>query len=113
MFLRLLNPNIIRLTDNITEWICDYKEPKSSAPVLQFSGEKTIRIGRSKRVWVDTDNVVEWDIEADNGITVEKNGSSVKIIAAVDESLVGSIVRVTAVVNGEKSESEFEIIGGV
>lgn len=99
--------------DNLSEWICNYKEPKSSAPVLQFNGEKTIRIGRSKRVWVDTEETVEWDIKADNGITIKENGSSVKIIAAADESLVGSVVRVTAVVNGEKSECEFEIIGGV
>ena len=100
-------------TYNLTEWICDYKEPESVALILQFRGEKTIRIGRSKRVWVDTENVVAWDIEAENGITVEKNGSNVKIIVAADESLVGGIVRVIAVMNGEKSECEFKIIGGV
>ena len=99
--------------DNILEWICDYKEPKSSAPVLQWNGDNRIRIGRSRRVWVDTEDTVLWSVQSDNGVLCEESGNSVKVTVPVNESLIGGIVRVSAVVNGEKSECEFEIIGGV
>lgn len=99
--------------DNLSEWICDYKKPKASAPILQWNGDNRIRIGRSRRVWVDADDAVEWSVDAESGISVEKSGNSVKVTVPLDESLIGGIIRVCAVVNGEKSECEFEIIGGV
>lgn len=99
--------------DNIEEWICDYITPKSNAPLLEWNGDDSIRIGRSRRVWVDTEETVEWDIRADNSISVEYDGNSVKITVPLDERLIGGFIHITATVNGEKSECEFEIIGGV
>lgn len=99
--------------DNLSEWICDYKEPKTSALLLQWNGDSRIRIGRSRRVWVDCDDAVEWDIQSDNGVSVENNGNSVKISVPLDESFIGGVIRVSAVMNEEKSKCEFEIIGGV
>ncbi len=99
--------------DNLSEWVCDYKEPKTSAPALQWNGDSRIRIGRSRRVWVDTEDTVEWNIQADNGVLFEESRNSVKISVPVDESLIGGVIRVSAIVSGEKRECEFEIIGGV
>lgn len=103
------NPDV----DNLSEWLCNYKKPKANAPVIQYNGDEHIRIGRSRRVWIDTEDNVDWDISSGSGVTVQKDGSSVKISVALDENLIGGKIRVTAVVNGEKSECEFEIIGGV
>lgn len=103
------NPDV----DNLSEWICDYKAPKTGSPNLQWNGDNHIRIGRSRRIWVDTDCVVEWNVDADSSVLIEKNGGSVKITVPIDEKLIGGIIHVTAIVNGEKSGCEFEIIGGV
>ncbi len=100
-------------TDNLSEWICDYKKPEKSSLALQFNGDGRIRIGRSRVVWLDTEDTVEWEISADRSIAAEKNENSVKISVPLDERLIGGVIRVSAVVNGEKSETEFEIIGGV
>lgn len=99
--------------DNIDEWICDYITPKSNAPLLEWNGDNGIRIGRSRRVWVDTEETVKWDVKADSSISVEYDGNSVKISVPLDERLIGGFIYITATVNGEKSECEFEIIGGV
>lgn len=103
------NPSV----DNLTEWVCDYKEPKAKSLMLEWNGDRHIRLGRSRRVWVDTDKTVEWSVNAGSGVTFEQTGSSVKISVPLDERLFGSIIRVCAVVDGEKSECEFEIVGGV
>lgn len=99
--------------DNLAEWICNYKKPPTSAPLLQWNGDRRIRIGRSRRVWIDTEEDVSWEIKGVENFPIEKNDNSVKITVPLDESLIGGIIRVCAVVNGEKSECEFEIIGGV
>ena len=102
--------------DNLAEWICDYKTPKAAAPSLQWNGDNRIRIGRSRRIWVDTESVVEWSIDSDSaarGISAEKSGSSVKISVPLDEKLIGEVVCVTAVINSKENRCEFEIIGGV
>lgn len=99
--------------DNLSEWICDYKKPESKPPLLEWNGGGQIRLGRSRRVWVDTDKTVEWSVSAGSGVEYAQNDNSVKISVPLDESLIGSVVRVAAVVDGEKSECEFEIVGGV
>ena len=99
--------------DNLSEWICDYKKPESKPPLLEWNGGGQIRLGRSRRVWVDTDKPVEWSVSAGSGVEYAQNDNSVKISVPLDESLIGSVVRVAAVVDGEKSECEFEIVGGV
>lgn len=100
-------------TDSIEQWLCDYIEPKNKALPLLYNGDGNIRIGRSRRVWVDTDDAVVWTCTAENGVVFEENGSSIKIICPLDESLIDTKIRVEAEVNGEKSECAFEIVGGV
>ncbi|MCM1277328.1 MAG: hypothetical protein NC299_18545, partial [Lachnospiraceae bacterium] len=71
------------------------------------------RIGRSRRVWVDTEEMVACDINANSAITVEYDGNSVKISCPVDELLIGEKITVRAAVESANSECEFEITGGV
>lgn len=99
--------------DSIEEWVCDYKKSAESAPVIQYNGDNYISIGRSRRVWVDTEDAVVW--EYDNGCTVvfAESENSVKISVPLDESLIGRKICITVVVNGQRSGCEFEIVGGV
>lgn len=103
------NPEV----DNLDEWICDYKKPQVTAPDLQWNGDNNIRIGRSRRIWVDTSDKVLWTVDTESNITVAEDGASIKITVPLDENLIGGVINVTAVVNGEQSECKFEIIGGV
>lgn len=100
-------------TDSIEQWVCDYKEPSENCFQLQYNGDNSIRIGRSRRVWVDTEESVVWDCSAENGVVFEQNGYSIKIICPLDENLIGTKIHIKAIVNGVDSECEFEIIGGV
>ncbi len=99
--------------DNINEWICDYKKITNTELDLQYNGDNYIRVGRSRRVWVDTDAVIKWDIQADSKITVEQSGNSVKVFCPMDETLIGDKIVIRASVGDLHSECEFEIIGGV
>lgn len=100
-------------TDSIEQWICNFKETDNSNLSLQYNGDNSIRIGRSRRVWIDTEDKVVWNCLAENGVVFEENGASVKIICPLDENLIGTKIRVKAEVNGNISECEFDIVGGV
>lgn len=102
-------------TDSISEWLCDYKKPtvENASVVLRYNGDNRIRIGRSRVVYAETEDAVQWECSADCGVVFEENGNSVKISVPLDEGLIGVVVKVTAVVNGERAACEFEITGGV
>lgn len=99
--------------DSIDEWICNYKKIVKTDIALQFNGDKFLRIGRSRRVWVDTEETVEWSVNANSTITVEYDNNSVKIFCPVDETLIGEKIIVCAAVGSASNECEFEIVGGV
>lgn len=99
--------------DDIGQWLCDYKESENKSLPLLYNGDGNIRIGRSRRVWVDTSDNVVWNYTARQGIVFEENGASIKITCPVDERLIGTKIKIEAVVSGEKSECEFEVVGGV
>lgn len=113
VILTVIEDQYNRDKDNLSEWICDYKETKAGAPLLQWNGDNYIRLGRSRRVWIDTEDVVSWEIKGVEKISIEENGSSVKISVPINENLIGGVILVSAVVNGEKSACKFEIVGGV
>lgn len=100
-------------TDNIEQWLCDYKQVAAESLPIQFNGEKYIRIGRSRRIWIDTEENVEWIFPKISGVSFEKTGSSLKIILSMNDNLIGKKISVSAIANGSRSECEFEIIGGV
>ncbi len=100
-------------TDSIEHWLCDYVKPVNSAIPIQYNGDKYIRIGRSRRVWADTSDTVVWNYPVKNGVVFEESGNTLKIICALNENLIGDTIRIGAAVNGETSECEFEITGGV
>ncbi len=100
-------------TDSIEHWLCDYVKPVNGALPIQYNGDKYIRIGRSRRVWADTSDTVVWNYPVKNGVVFEESGNALKIVCALDENLIGDTIRIGAAVNGETSECEFKIIGGV
>lgn len=100
-------------TDSIEQWLCDYKKAAEEMPPIQFNGEKYIRIGRSRRIWIDTKEKVQWIFPEINGVSFEEAGASLKIILSMSDNLIGNKIPVSAIVGSNKSECEFEIIGGV
>lgn len=101
--------------DDINEWICDYKQVANTELHLQYNGDNYIRVGRSRRVWIDNVNnsEIKWDIQADSRIAVEYGENSVKVFCPMDETLIGEKIVIRATVGDLHSECGFEIIGGV
>lgn len=100
-------------TDNIEQWLCDYKKTSTDILPIQFNGDAYIRIGRSRTLWIDTDKSVVWKYPDISGISYDEKGTSLKVICSLDEELIGKKICIEAIVDSAKSECEFEIVGGV
>ncbi len=100
-------------TDDIVQWLCDYKKSVNNGLALNFGGNNFLRIGGIKRVWAETKGTVNLDITADSRISFENAGNSVKIACPLDENLIGQKVVICASAGDQRGECEFEIIGGV
>lgn len=100
-------------TDDIGEWLCNYKKTADKAVFLQYNGDNKIRVGRSRRVWVEPENPVAWTVDAPKGISYEEENGSIKISVPLDETLIGECIGVSAVVNGVMRSVSFDIVGGV
>ena len=100
-------------TDCIEQWLCDYKKVEKKTLHIQFNGDGKIRIGRSRRVWIDTEEKIDWIIPDINGVSFEETGNSLKIVLSMNDGLIGEKIHISAVVGGNTTECEFEIIGGV
>ncbi len=100
--------------DNLELRICDYKKPFKENHDIKFDGDNRIRIGRSRRLWVASESCVKWLVEPSESVLTEIDGNNILLKIKSDVKLVGTKIIVAAEFeNGEKSECEFEIIGGV
>lgn len=111
--------------DNISLFICDYKEPGTSENVvvasgyLSINGRNTLRIGTSRTYYVvaidEKGNTIEptdvqWNIESVNGITIEPNGNSCVVAVPLEESLIGEIIKIGCVdLSGNYSAGNTEV----
>lgn len=101
------NPN----KDSIENWLCDYFEVSNIAIVYQ--GQPTVRVGGTKTVRVDTDKEVVWSIEGDIPAEITPDGNSAKVKCPNNQSYIGKIIVVKAVVDGAEGICELTVTGGV
>lgn len=98
-------------TDSIEDWLCDYF--KVSDIIIVYSGQPTVRVGGTKTVRVDTDKEVVWSIEGDIPAEITLDGNSAKVKCPNNQSYIGKIIIVKAVVDGAEGLCELTVTGGV
>ena len=107
--------------DNITEMLCDYIDP-IAPPVAQYEityyGQPQIRIGGRNKVFEikEAENVV-WSLNASetvkDSITVVSDGNKCYVKCKLDESLIGSTIKLIATVDSVTVDLSLKIVGGV
>lgn len=109
-------------TDNIEEWICDYRKPSDNSDIkITYAGNPSIRIGGSAKTFtaISVGNV-SWDIIANDdikkylSIDIIPAEKKCKIKCSLKESIIGeSFVLQCSDDNGNISKETISIVGGV
>lgn len=109
-------------TDSIEEWLCDYDVPgKPTEPIeITCVGEPQIRSGGTYKTFTgNSQNKITWelnilDTQRDFVELVEVSNNQCKLRCKRNDSLIGTVFKLIASINGEnKTEILITIVGGV
>lgn len=107
-------------TDNLDLLICDYCSssdiPQPTEPiVIQYSGNPEIKIGGRKTFRVDSEDSVTFSLVTssvnENKVSIEPNNNQCLLRCINDVSIIGSHIKLIAMVNGEQSDLSITIKG--
>lgn len=109
-------------TDSIKEWLCDYDTPSKPTEPIEITcvGKPQIRSGGTYKTFAaNSQNKITWelnilDTQRDFVELVEVSNNQCKLRCKRNDSLIGTVFKLIASINGEnKTEILITVVGGV